>query len=124
MDDDERRNSKPTNPLDAPPRAARGGVVTYKFRSEITRAALPTGYVDTSQVKREEVSIFLDRIYSKTKHYGGDWLETLIWTLLKEGGCSGWKPETLQFKAQEIYDDVQALMDVLIETKPTDGKGK
>ncbi len=83
----------------------------YKFKSQVTKDSLPTGYVSTATVTRAEVPIFLERIRVRAKEDGGDWIDTLIWSMLTN---RSWKPETVMSRINDLHDDIRALMDLLL----------
>tara|TARA_R110000851_G_scaffold50364_1_gene120317 strand:+ start:238 stop:534 length:297 start_codon:yes stop_codon:yes gene_type:complete len=87
-------------------------MTVYKFKSDATKAALPTGYTDTSMVKREEVPAFLELIRKSAKKVGGDAFDMLAYCSID--GADSWNPKFIMNKASMLQKDIIALKSLLV----------
>lgn len=79
----------------------------YKFKSEITSRALPTGYTHLSDVSRDEVPGFLDRITGTAEKKGSDWIALFASSRTKN--TDTWTAESIKQRLDDLGADIEAI---------------
>lgn len=85
----------------------------YKFLSEVTKACLPFGVTNLSEIKREEISPLLERMKDKSKRSGEDWMNMFFSYCL--GVHESWDQRTILSRLNHLKSDTYALKGKLKE---------
>lgn len=90
---------------------------SYKFVSEITKAALPMGMTTTSHIKREEVPAILEKMKKLSINKFSNWGEMFFGHCLGEYGS--WGEDAVLRNMRQLQSDILQLTMLLIVNKPT-----
>ena len=82
--------------------------MTYRFRSDITKAVLPFGIIHTNQVTRQEAINSLRLIQKQAEKEGGNWLSLFVGFCL--GNYQSWGAETILAELKRLEEDIKQLV--------------
>ena len=85
--------------------------MSYIFKSEITKAALPLGVIGTHQVARDEVSNYLAIIKGIAEKKGAGWLELFVKGRIEHWDC--WGIPTITGYLKHLQEDIEQLCALL-----------
>lgn len=85
----------------------------YTFISEITQAVLPFGITKSTQVTREEATIYLAKIKQVAPKQFASWGDMFVKNRV---GLSSWDAKTVQIRINQLGSDIDCLVSLLYVT--------
>jgi len=89
----------------------------YTFVSEVTKAVLPFGITKSTQVTREEATVYLAKILDVAPKEFAHWGKMFVQSRTESWTC--WTAESIQRKVNKLGDDIDCLVSLLYVTPTT-----
>lgn len=89
----------------------------YTFVSEVTKAVLPFGVTKSTQVTRDEATVYLAKILDIAPKKFSEWGKMFVKSRTESWTC--WTAGTIQRMINELGADIDCLVSLLYVTPPT-----